>query len=555
MTRAFTSLLFSRLLASVLGANYLSFVVLNATNANVYLTPILYLIFFAGLFYLSKKIKPRKFSAPIDLISLAMMGCLFLLLILSRLPYIFDWLPNMLCLLPHDDYARLPEVLAMTANEKYPLMSPSNAMYPFSFYYTSLYPFAVFKLLIPFLTIKEGLAIVHALYYGLIIFSLYEVACITLRDQSKIRTLIFLCTLFGGFDWLMKSRFASPTLFELSGHAERWQESFGVNASIQSIFNNLMWAIHHFIGAYSAILAYVFLFKVRITSKYPLKILLVSILLLSSFYSSPFAFLSVSLFILLHYRLIWRRFINPYTIVLAASALIPLSIFMNKFPGPSFAPGGFTMRFPIADEFRLTPFISLFAFFFLVSIIDFAGIPFLLMSAWRKLCRMDKRYFITACLFIISTYFVVYSGDKNYSMRGAIIPSFVFFWLFAKHSTSCLVCFNFIPKTIRWVLFSLIIIAASYGTLKEASGRIKEVNSYCGYRLQLEKDWKPNNLYLISTTSSIKTLTFAEAMKNVNDQRLQVYMSEKFISDLPLEQMTRQESELIRKPFDGEHKE
>ena len=160
-----TSFAFTKVLLSVLLANYFSFVLFYVLEIPVSVTPVAYLIIFTAALFGIGKIRFRRTDFPVDKASLFFLGLALLLLTVPRLTYLFDWLPDNTTLTHSDDYARMLELLAMTGNSIYPLMSPSNADFPFSFYYSTLYPFSLMKLSFPLMTIKESISLGNLFYH------------------------------------------------------------------------------------------------------------------------------------------------------------------------------------------------------------------------------------------------------------------------------------------------------------------------------------------------------------------------------------------------------
>jgi hypothetical protein len=455
-----------------------------------------------------------------------------------------------------DDYARVLEILAMTANEGYPLKSPTNNNYPFSFYYASLYPYAILKLLFNSLTIKSIIGWVSIFYYTLLLFSILEIAKGVLRSRIKIRFFLFFVTLFGGLDWAMSENvlrrfenfvapgniFSMSRLFSLSGHFEWWQQiSFNGNTQVSSFFTSLFWAPHHFISAYCALLAFFIMFYSWCSWSKSFKYFSVMALLSASFYSSPFAFLPVILFLTFHVKLIFRKFINPLALFVIIISIPPLYIFLSKLPSETF----------ILSTFHLKLFTSMLAnkiasfpiYVTLVPLIELAGLPIFILFFWKILSKQEKVYTFLAWIYFLSTYVIAYSGSNNYSMRGMLVPSFVFFFIAARHSQ---VIIEPLSRTLG-KYFSLSILALiiflSIGTVEESIGRLD-------WSLKMTNILRPipspaPSIYQTAIDKTISTIDFDD-IKNV--PRTNIYDFEKPIVGLGLEKMQNFEKELIRKP-------
>lgn len=530
------SFTFTRHLLSILFANYFVFVILYLLHAPVYFTTPIYLICYISLFLIFRKIRFRKTFFYVDKASIALLVLFLILLTVPRVPYLTDWLPGNSTIAHSDDFARMLEILAMTDSPQYPLVSPSNNNYLFSFYYSSFFPFAVLKLSIPFLTIKESIAIGNFLYHFLILMSLYEIAHLILRDKKKIRIFIFLCTLFGGFDWLI-----SPQRFSYYGHFENWQRQLHGNTQISSFYTGAFWTIHHFLSAYTVVLMFAIMAYTHSFKKKCRKISLVFLGLISSFYASPFAFASVPFFFLGYIKYVREilRHLQNYIIIIIS--LLPLPIFLHKLPGQTFCWS--TFRLWITNNFFIDKIISFPLYIFIVPIIEYSAIPIMILLQWKNLNISQKKYIVASWLFFISTYFIAYSGANNYSMRGMFIPTFVFFFVFAQQYK------NILKKKFKMTCVALILLSI-IGTVKEFAGRthegIKNAAIFSENFIFSENNTIRPSIYQIATNKKIKKIKFEDA-NSVG--RRNIYNFEKFIINLQINKMERWEKELLRKPY------
>jgi hypothetical protein len=406
----------------------------------------------------------------------------------------------------------------MTGNSKYPLLSPSNISYPFSFYYSSLYPFATIKLTFSFLTIKESIALGNLLYHILVLLSIYEVSQLILRDTKKVRIFFFFCTLFGGLDWLACGD-----------------------------YTGLFWAVHHFLAAYSVILAYAIMFYTKSFTKRSRKNALVLIILISAFYASPFSFIPIPLYLLMHTRMVWRMLKSWYSIPIIISALLPLPIFLNKFPGQTFVLSKF--RLTITNNPYIDKMLSLPVYVTLVPFIELVAIPIVLLIIWRILNKRQKQYVAVSWIFFLSTYVIAYSGNNNYSMRGMFIPTFVFFFIFAQHWLRIKQFIKSIAHNIFVPAFSCLILLCIAGTLKETAGRTKDAIFHSQMlRKKLGMSvYSPLTVRLYETARD-QDIESIDMEKATVVGRQFIYDFEKFIQNLELTKMTKWERELLRRP-------
>ena len=541
MSRLLSSFWFTRLTASVIAANYLTLVVLNAAKAPVGLTPVLYLLLLCGMVYVSGWFTPRRHSAAGNRPALALVGIALVLLTIPRLTYLLDWLPQNTTLTHSDDYARMLEVLAMTANKSYPLLSPSNSMYLFSFYYTALYPFAVLKLALPVLTIKECIAAGNLFYHLVMLLSIYEVSQVLLRQRRRATALVFFCSVFGGAEWMTFRPFAPL------GHFEWWQlQFFSGNTQVSSFYTAQFWVVHHFVAAYAAVLAYVFLFCTRCAKGHTAKTAFVSTLLLSSFYSSPFSFLPLPLFLIVHRRVVLGKFMRIWpNYALALSALIPLYLFLGKLPGQTFTWS--TFRLQATGVFWVDKVISLPLYLALVPLVEFLAIPMLLLGMWRRLTSRQRQYVILCWVFFASTYVVAFSGVNNYCMRGMLLPSFIFLVVFAYHWPDLLKRWQLRTGRPGAALVYAVVLLSSIGTLKESAARGMEAAGKMALSYRMLGGKPPAVLtlpvYEVAVSSDIEKF---DANRFPPQFRFHFYEFEKFVEGLELEDMLVWEKELLR---------
>ncbi len=545
MTKLFSSFAFTKILLSVLLANFFSFVLFFALEVPVAFSVVAYLLIFLTTLFGVGQIRFRKTDFPVDKVSWLFLGLALLLLTIPRLTYLFDWLPDNTTLTHSDDYARMLEILALTGNSNYPLMSPSNAGFPFSFYYSTLYPFSIIKLSFPFLTIKESISLGNLFYHILVLFSLYEIACLILRDSRKVRLLIFLCTIYGGLDWL-----ASGQLLNIYGHFEWWQMRLSGNTQISSTYTGLFWTIHHFLGAYSLLIAYAILFNSYSFKEKGRKLALILTISASSFYASPFSFMSIPFFIFIHRKLAWKTVRSWYSLPIILFAALPLPIFLSKFSQQSFVWSTFHLE--ITDNFLVDKLLSLPLYVALVPLVELIAIPIILLIMWRNLSKIQRQYVTASWLFFLSTYFIAYSGANNFAMRGMIVPTFVFFFIFAQHWLKIEQYLKSVSGNLFRPVFVFIALLCIIGTFKEFSGLTKNAvfNSYLlrGYLGLPVPDYLKSPVYQIAIRTDIDSVEFDYASKAL--RRHHVYEFEKFIKNLEFTEMENWEKELLRRPYE-----
>ncbi len=545
MNRLTNKLFLSRILAVVIISNFTSLVVLNLFRMRAYDLVYVYLASFFTFHYILSKFYVRKPTKPLDKFSLLMISATLVILTLPRLIYFSEWIPRNTVLTIVDDYARLAELISMTLSEHYPLQHPANQSYLFSFYYASLYPMALMKFVFPFLTLKDVIVIGNLLYHTLILMSLLEVSHLLLNSRSSIRVFVFLCTLFGGLDW-----FADPTA--LHGHFEWWQHGFNGNTLISSFYTGMFYSIHHFVGFYGLLLAYVVVFYTKSPRKLAKEV--VTMLLLGScFYSSPFSVLAVPLFALPHIRIIVNKLLRSHAFPFIAIAMVvPLYVFVGRLPSVGFVAS--TFRIQVTGQFWFDKILSAPLYFVLVPLIEFAGIPFLLLLVVRRMPRIDIFYFVAAMMFFGLTYILAFSGANNFSCRGMLLPTVVVFLLFAKH---------FVPVygqsfLSKWgnerfgkILLSLVVGLLVIGTIKEFNGFLFEALNRTTLVRQFVGRSIPNEFKAeyreLARSSDISVYT-PDAIDRYGGFK---YCAEKFITPMELEEMQYWEKEFLRLPRRG----
>lgn len=424
-------LLFTRLLAAVLIANVLSLAICNVTGIDTGLLPVVFLTLTAAAWLTLRsafvKPAPRRLTTPMVLWS----GVFWLALVLPRLVYVLEWLPNNTVLLTWDDIQRTAGLISMTASEGFPLRHFANQRYLFSYYYAAMIPWASLEILLPLLTLKDVLFLGNAAYYFLILASLLEVLGRLLPTRRAIWVMLFFATVYGGLDWIAGAVLGDGPLI---GHHEWWQRRLPLAGDVQvsSSFVAMFWATPHFVAFYCAVLAYAMrqylLFKPRIA-----KPVVIGLLLLSGFYSSVFAFLGVVPFLVVEWRYLIKQFTRPAVLgVLLSVFYIPLFMYTDKPGEIAFRLGSVEPMVRSGSEL-LDLVVSLISSIALGTLVELAMVPAILLALGSQLTRRERRYLAAAWVFHCSTYFVSFHLWNNYAMRGMLLPTFVFFVLFARN--------------------------------------------------------------------------------------------------------------------------
>jgi hypothetical protein len=491
------------------------------------------------------KIRLRKQINSLDQVSFLLIIITIILLSLPRLSYFTEWIPGNEVRVIADDYARIAELISMTLSDKYPLQHPANQKYLLSFYYTSLYPFTLLKVILPFTTLKDSIAIGNFFYQATILFSLFEVAHLLFDHVGSIRIFVFFFTLFGGFDWLY-----NPLV--INGYFEWWQRAiFEANTQISSFFTGLFWVIHHFIAFYTLLLAFIVMYHMSFPHR-NMKYSAVFLLLASSLYSSPFSFLPVLFFALAHNQVVKGKLLRSWVLpVVLIAALVPAFIFLDRLTSQRFVVSTFRLSF--SGNFWLDKLLSAPVYFTLVPLVEFSGIPFLLLFVFHRMSRIERQYMLTAIGYFSLTYLIAYTGSNNFAMRGMLLPSLVFFYLFAKY-------FRFIPL-LQWhrqwksplarIFIVLAVVFTSLGAVKTIGATLRSAakNNKLVYELL---DWDlPERLQIEYRGLARDSLQQLYQPTEVDRLTKYKYNVEKMIDSLAISEMADWEKEILRLPREG----
>lgn len=528
-------LCFSRALAVIALANVASLVVLNGGSLRATSLRLVYPLALAGFGLWLGRARVRAAAVPVPKGLITMALAFWAVLVSPRLLYLLEWIPGNIVLAQADDAARLAELVSMTLSGSYPLQHFANQQYLLSFYYAALYPMAFFKLAIPVLTLKDTVVLGNALYQLLILLSLVEFTHRTFPAARQARTFLFLCTFFSGLDWLFYA--ARPF-----GHAEIWQSDFSSSQrQISSFFTGMYWVIHHFFAFYAVVLAGLLARTLRFR-RAVWKPLLLGLLLASAFYSSPWAVIPV-LFIAPR-KLLWlwkRSWRTRSWLLLAGVFLAPLFLFTNRVESSSvwFAP----VRYHLSSLAWLDASLSLAGYLLLVPLVEYWGIPLLLLVFYRRFSPFERRFYWGSLAFYASTFLVESVGTNNYCMRGMFLPTFVMYFLLAKHAS---------PKLRPAALRVVIVLLLATGTIRE-------------WGLSLHANLAASNLYW-QARGKLPPADVAPYLRppyrdlardnrvryyrpdTTDRQSVHKYNAEKMIADTPAGQMILIERELLRNP-------
>ena len=465
------------------------------------------------------------------------------LLTVPRLPYLLEWLPANPVVAQADDYGHLAELVSMTLSERYPLRHPSNQDYLLSHYYTAFYPLAWLKAAAPRLTLKDCLLAGNALYYFLLVMSLIEVATRLIPSRRGGLLLLFLATIFGGWDWL----FYAHLLFS---HSEHWPRlAFHALREVSSGYPALFWVVHHFAAFWCVVAGYVLARYSRLERRWE-KPLLVGLLLISGVYSSAFVLLPVPLLFAPELWLLARRaWRTRMALPLAATFCVPLFLYFGRAQHGAFRWAPVRLEWcaaPLADAL-----VSFVVYVLAVCLIDFAGIPILLLAAIPRMSRTERRWLAGALGFLACTWAIESVGYNNFCMRGMMLPGFVFFLLFARWAGQ----WRMVWTGRRRALAAALALLLSWGTLREAAYQLYQPLMFSSWY------WSVRGLPPPAAAAAQLHPVYPRLARNpavryyVPDQAdrvgLDKFNAEKLVRGIAPGEMSEAELELLRAPLSG----
>lgn len=508
----------ARALASLLAANLISLVALNALRLPAWALALTLPLGWVAAWLFLRRLRVRRAPFPAPRSAVLCAAAALLLLTIPRLPYLAEWLPGAAVLAQADDYGRLAELVAMTLGGQYPLPHPSNQEYLFSHYYAALFPMAWFKLVLPVLTLKDSIFLGNLLYHGLFLGSLLEIAPRFVRRPAGATTFVFLMTLFGGFDILA----GHWVPFE---HTEHWQRQWmGHNREFSSFFTASYWTVHHMASVWCVLLASAFWREARFPASWQ-KPLLAGWLLVTAAASSAFVVLSLPL---LAWRELWTLFLRllrtGMIVPAAAAALVPLWIYTGRIDS-----GTFTWN-PVPQNLPL--------YLLAIFVVDFAGLPLLVTAHWTRLSRAERRWLAGSLLFFATTWGLESAGYNNYGMRAGLLPGVVVLLLAARH-----IAFP------RLALAAAVL--ATLTTVREAASLTYASLEFSNWYWQVRGKPVPSHVAPLLREAYprlARDRSVRYYQPGAGDRfGLEKFNAEKLVRDIPLTEMHSAERELLRR--------
>jgi hypothetical protein len=236
---------------------------------------------------------------------------------------------------------------------------------------------------------------------------------------------------------------------------------------VSSHYTALFWVVHHFAALWCVVAAYLLARYSRLGRPWE-KPLLVGLLLIAGVYSSAFVLLPVPLLfgpeLWLLARRAWR---TRMALPLAAAFCLPLFLYFGRAQHAAFrwAPIRLEwLRAPLPDAL-----VSFVVYVLAVCLVDFAGIPIVLLASIRWMGRAERRWLAGALGFLACTWAVESVGFNDFCMRGMMLPGLVFFYLFARRAGQWRMAWTGRRRALAGALALALALALSWGTLREAA--------------------------------------------------------------------------------------
>lgn len=376
--------------------------------------------------------------APFAMPRLAWWICFAALVLLTvpRLTYLAEWMPGAAVLAQADDYGRLAELVSMTQSERYPLAHPANQDLLLSHYYTALYPMAWVKLAARGLTLKDAIVLGNLLYHGLMLGALLECAPRLAKRRQGAWMLVFLMTLFGGYDVVMGR--AIP--FD---HTEHWARAWmGRIRELSSMYTAMYWTAHHAAALWALLLAYVAAREARYEARWK-KPLVLGWLLVAAAATSAFVAVTAPL-------VAWKE------LWLVAKRLLRRPVVLGVCVAGAGVPAWMVMKRVDAHGWGWSPPPWNIALYVLaICVIDLAGIPLWLAARWKRLSGEERRWLAGFGVFAALTWGLESAGYNNFMMRGGLLPAACLMVAFARQGAP------------RWLLAIVLVTAVT--TVRESA--------------------------------------------------------------------------------------
>ena len=399
--------------AAVVGANILSMSLMNLFEIETRYTTFLYFMCAALVVILFVKtgVKFPALERNEHILCIALAVVLFI----PRLAYVFESSLGYVVNTVGDDSLHLQEMVSIIKTPRFPPRSTFDASKYLSYYYAPWMLGAAFYWTGLLSTVKQALAVQSLIYGAFATYSIVYASKMLFFEARLQRTFLIICILYGGFDfiyWLLNFSY-------IPVHSEGWAEDLGFVLEYSNFFTLALWVPQHLIAA----IAVCFSLYVIASSNATSAAALCGLFLLSALFSSVFVVLGAAPFIawfFLRHRL-FRSI--PVAAATFFVFLVPLWwIFLGRTTTTGFRLFGELFAFWQSNK------RAAFLVFLLILSLELMPLMAAALASVRR--RPNLLWpFALSVLFLSSTYLVSFGIGPNYSMRGAIIPTFVLSYL------------------------------------------------------------------------------------------------------------------------------
>jgi hypothetical protein len=447
---------------------------------------------------------------------------------LSRVSYLTEpWLGQVIEPVCWDDWFHLQDISSLTNTERFP---PTSAMRPdryLSIYYAPWMFIGFLHKAVPLgvNTLKISLAAgigIHVLLSG------YTVVYLSRQLAQRRSQFLMLCYLF-----LAYAGFESVFILTHPGaQLEWWTRWYGVDVHLPSWPQQLLWVMHHLSATLSTVLAaWVFTAPERdhrVAQGWRHHVV-PGLLLVHALFSSAFVVIGALpigiVFVLWRVRSRWRGLMVVLGVA-TTGALSTLWIYLGK--DTKFVFGKHVKDLAIHQFGVQDPtwdWILSFGRFVGLEALDLVGYLLLLglgVRSWMR-DKQDRVWVALGVGFLITIFFVSFSGIDNLAARGVMIPLVVLGWVAAKH----------VPEVVvRHPLGVLVMVALAMGT-------INDLAIFHGHNLNHPRQLPAANtwderiaqrIYAVNADRKIKTVDFGQLFDGRKPREDQVWQVERVLT-------------------------
>ncbi|MDR3518121.1 MAG: hypothetical protein P4M00_20160 [Azospirillaceae bacterium] len=344
--------------------------------------------------------------------------CVGSILMIPRLQYLFEQQIgislNVVC---WDDWWHIQEMASIVYSEYFPPRSTFRPDDFLSFYYAPwLFGAAIF-LAGPLATIKQALFI-NVAYLSLLIGYgiVYAGHAMFREDAARRRMLVGVIILYGGgvaYYSMLRRVYHVLTTGHLPADHPPWQAApFGFNIHFENLFSSGFWAPHHV----SAVVAIFFAAYCLSREMNAAARAVCGITLALAAFSS--VFVTIGALPLLVWLVLRHRVpVNALLAVFGATAIIAAPLIWMYLCREG---SGFIAFGALRGVWQRHPGVGFPAF---IAALILMFLPIVVAIGLARKEPPAPWSFLLVCLpYLISTYFIAYSGANNYAMRGGLVP-------------------------------------------------------------------------------------------------------------------------------------